>query len=123
MIDIISQDQKELGYFELMVILSYIKKEGVYNEIHNEILNKIKYKMSDGRDIFDRAETFMMFFDIIKCPYIENNYKKQILSMANLNKNKNKIIDFIENRKWFFGWEEELTLKKLFEIKELQNVY
>ncbi|MBS6472626.1 MAG: RNA-directed DNA polymerase [Acetobacter sp.] len=123
LIDIISQDQKELGYFELMVILSYIKKEGVYNEIHNEILNKIKYKMSDGRDIFDRAETFMMFFDIIKCPYIENNYKKQILSMANLNKNKNKIIDFIENRKWFFGWEEELTLKKLFEIKELQNVY
>lgn len=106
-----------------MVILSYIKKEANYNIIHEEILKKIKDKMNDGRDIFDRAETFMMFFDIIKCPYVEDDYKMQILDIAKLTENKDQIIKFIKERKWFFGWEEELTLKKLFEIKELQNVY
>ena len=66
--DIVKQEQKNIGYFELMVILSYIKKEENYKIIRDEILNIIKDKMNDGRDIFDRAETFMMFFDIIKCP-------------------------------------------------------
>lgn len=121
--DIVKQEQKNIGYFELMVILSYIKKEANYNIIREEILKKIKDKMNDGRDIFDRAETFMMFFDIIKCPYVEDDYKMQILDIAKLTENKDQIIKFIKERKWFFGWEEELTLKKLFEIKELQNVY
>lgn len=123
LLDIVKPDRKNLTYFELMVILSYIKDSASYDEIRHIILEKIKDKLNDGKDIFDRSETFMMFFDIIKCPHVDDTYKREILDIAGLTKNKAQIINFIENGKWFFGWEEELTLKKLFEIKELQNAY
>jgi hypothetical protein len=121
--DIVNLEQKNIGYFELMVILSYIKDISEYDKIRSIILAKIKDKLDNVDDIFVRAETFMMFFDVVKCPYVSDTYKKEILDIAGLGNNKVHIIEFIQARKWFFGWEEKLTLKKLFEIKELQNAY
>jgi hypothetical protein len=86
-------------------------------------LKHIKENFKKAIDIFKQADTFMMFFDIIKCPYIDKDYKMEILSIAKLNSHQKEIINFIEKNKWFYGWEEKLTLKKLFEIKELKNAY
>lgn len=121
--DIFQIHQKKLSYFEIMVILSYIKNIPEYTEIKKILLNSINEKLSEKEDIFVETETFMMFFDIIKCPYIEDTYKKNILKLASFSENKQKIIDFISHQEWFFGWNELLTLKKIFEIKELQKAY
>ncbi len=123
LMDIIQEDYNKLTYFELMVLLSYVKANNNYNVIRKRILDRIRELFDNTTDIFEKADTFMLFFDVIKCPYITKDYKKEILSSAGLTNNKEAIIGFIENRKWFFGWDEKLTLKKLFEIKELQNAY
>lgn len=123
LLDMINTKNNTLSYFEIMVVLSYIKDNKKYAKIYNLILKHIKENFKKATDIFKQADTFMMFFDIIKCPYLDKDYKMEILSIAGFNSNQNEIINFIKNNKWFYGWEEKLTLKKLFEIKELQNAY
>lgn len=123
LLDIINMGKHILSYFEIMVILSYIKDNKKYDKTYGIVLNHIKSNFKRAIDVFRQTDTFMMFFDIIKCPYIEKIYKREILDLAGLTKQQEQIIDFIEHKKWFYGWDEKLTLKKLFEIKELQNVY
>lgn len=121
--DMMNIGNNALSYFEIMVILSYIKDNKKYTKTYDILLERIKENFKKAIDIFKQADTFMMFFDIIKCPYIEKNYKMEILDIAGFNLHKTEIINFIENNKWFYGWEEKLTLKRLFEIKELQKAY
>lgn len=123
LLDMISIENHILSYFEIMVILSYIKDNKDYSKTHELVLRHIKENFKKPIDIFEHADTFMLFFDVIKCPYIEKNYKIEILNSAGFNSNQELIINFITNKKWFYGWDEKLTLKKLFEIKELQTAY
>lgn len=123
LLDMINVEKGSLSYFEIMVILSYIRNDQNYAQSYKKLLDLIKEKLQNTIDIFKNAETFMMFFDIVKCPYIQKSYKKQILKLAGFSSHQEDIINFIENKKWFYGWEEKLTLKKLFEIKELQRAY
>ena len=122
-LDMIDIKNNTLSYFEIMVVLSYIKDNKKYAKIYNFILKHIKENFNKAIDIFKQADTFMMFFDIIKCPYIDKAHKLEILSISGFNNHQKEIINFIENNKWFYGWDEKLTLKKLFEIKELKNAY
>lgn len=115
--------ENDLSYFEIMVILSYIKDDKNYNRVYNKLLDMIKKKFENDTDIFINTDTFMMFFDVIKCPHLQKSYKKEILELAKFKDYKDEIINFIENKKWFYGWEEKLTIEKLFKIKELQNSY
>ena len=123
LLDMISIENQILSYFEIMVILSYIKDNKDYSKTQELVLRHIKENFKKSIDIFEQADTFMMFFDVIKCPYIEKNYKIEILNLAGFNSNQEQIINFITDKKWFYGWEEKLSLKKLFEIKELQTAY
>ena len=123
LLDMISIENHILSYFEIMVILSYIKDNKDYSKTQELVLRHIKENFKKSIDIFEQADTFMMFFDVIKCPYIEKNYKIEILNLAGFNSNQEQIINFITDKKWFYGWEEKLSLKKLFEIKELQTAY
>lgn len=111
------------SYFEIVVVLSYIKNKNEYKGLKEKILEKIEQKIKSTDNIFTHTETFIMFFDIMKCPYIEDSYKRKILDIIGITENKKDIINFITSNNWFFGWNEEINLKNLFEIKELQNVY
>ncbi len=121
--NLLETNKQNIGYFEIMTILSYIKNNEIYDAIRINLLEIIKQKFLKTVDIFNTTETFMMFFDIIKCPFVPHKFKKNILSIAEFTKNKGKIVAFIQDRDWFFGWDEKINLKKLFDIKELHSEY
>ncbi len=115
---------KQSSYFEYMVILSFIKNKPEYANIKCELIETIYNRLNKyGMNSFYRCELFMMFFDSIKCPYIDLKNKKKLLNVVGIKKNHKEVINFIKNKKWFYGWNEDITLKKLFEIKELQKIY
>jgi hypothetical protein len=121
--DILKPSLKNLTYFEIVVLLSYIKNQSNYEDLKIKLLNRIKEKLNNTEKVFLMTETFMLFFDIVSCPYVDENYKKEILGIVGLKNYKTDIIEFISKRKWFFAWNEKLTLKKLIETKELRKAY
>jgi len=113
----------EMSYFEIMIVLYYIRDKAEFQTLKISVLENILKKFQKFDDIFIYAEMFMLFFDTIKCPYIPEKFKKKILGIVKFTTNKKETIDFIAEKKWFFGWDEKLSLKKLLEIKELHNAY
>ncbi len=119
------------SYFELIVLLSYTgriynsnNKNKEYEKIIDEIYKKIFNLFETNKENwYLKADLFMMFFDIIKCPYTTKNNKKYLLSIVNITKNQNKLINFIQANDWFYDWNEQVSLDILLEIKELHNVY
>lgn len=121
--DIYNKSNK--NYFELMVVLSYIENISKYDEIRKEVIEKIKSLFLENSEfIFIKSDLFMMFFDTIKCPYLTKKEKNDILTVVNIKKNnQKKLREFIEQREWFFNWNEKISLKIFLEIKELRNAY
>lgn len=113
-----------LSYFESVVLFAHIKKDAAYKKLRKIILTSCIKKLSLS-DSFKQAESFMLFFDLIKCPHLENDEKNKILECVELKNDKLAIISFIQNRGWFFDWEkqENLDLKSVFEIKEARLSY
>ena len=119
------------SYFELIVLLSYAgriynsnNKNKEYEKIIDEIYKKIFNLFETNKENwYLKADLFMMFFDIIKCPYITKNNKINLLSIVNIKKDQNKLINFIQANDWFYDWNEQVSLDILLEIKELHNVY
>jgi hypothetical protein len=116
--------KSSLSYFEIVVLLAYIKNDSTYSELKNHLLEVCEHKLS-AATCLRSCESFMLFFDLLKCPYLHKDVKKKILGYLDLNKNKDTVISFIESKMWFFDWdsEETLNLKSVLEIKEAKFVY
>ena len=113
------------GYFEFMTLLSYVKDNKEYDLIKKEILKNIEQKFKcNKKHIFINTETFLLFFDVIKCKWVDKKDKRKILEIVELKKNKEEIIGFIKSKDWFFTWEnDKINLITLFEIKKARNSY
>ncbi len=114
-----------LSYFETVVLLSYIKKDTSYSEIRQIILKSCIKKL-ESADGLKRTENFLLFFDLIKCPYIEAAEKNKILQCVRIKPDKLAgTISFIEGKEWFFDWnkQENLDLRSVLEIKEARLGY
>ncbi len=114
---------KNMSYFSLIMVLAYIKNDKVYENIQEQVLEKIRNKFEIEADWVERTELFMLFFDVIACPYIDATYKKSLLTTCDVRTNQEYIISEIEKRSWFFGWYENVNIKTFLEIKELNSAY
>lgn len=115
---------KALSYFEIVVLLAYIKKDNTYAELRKIILKSCEEKLSSF-DSLKEAENFLLFFDLVKSPHLEVKEKKKILGYVGLKNDKEQLISFIEGKEWFFDWQkqERLDLKAVLEIKEVRTGY
>ena len=95
----------------------------MYENIQEQVLEKISNKFEIEADWVERTELFMLFFDVIACPYIDATYKKSLLTTCDVRTNQEYIISEIEKRSWFFGWYENVNIKTFLEIKELNSAY
>ena len=113
-----------LSYFESVVLLSYIKKDHSYKKVRKIVLKSCGKKLSTA-DGLKKAENFLLFFDLIKCPYLESAEKNKILECVKIKSNKVRTISFIEGKEWFFDWnkQENLDLRSVLEIKEARLSY
>lgn len=101
--NLIQCHKNDITYIELMILLLYIKDKKEYEKIKNSIVEIIKTKYKESSTLMKSSELFMMFFDIIKCPYIDNSSKKEIINLVKIPEllTKNRIdmeyVDIIEN--------------------------
>lgn len=111
--NLIQCHKNDITYIELMILLLYIKDKKEYEKIKNSIVEIIKTKYKESSTLMKSSELFMMFFDIIKCPYIDNSSKKEIINLVKIPEllTKNRIdmeyVDIIENIQssfYFFEW-------------------
>lgn len=79
--------------------------------------------LKQGEEWLRKTDLFMLFFAIISCPYIDDTYKKSLLSMCNIQNNQEGIISEVSKHNWFFGWGEHINIKTFLEIKELNSAY
>lgn len=115
----------EISYFESAVLLAYIKKDPAYAEVKNIVIESCCNKLTQDNAL-RKSENFLLFFDLIKCPYLEILEKNRILECVGIKLNKSAdVISFIEGKEWFFDWnkQENLDLRSVLEIKEARLGY
>lgn len=122
--DIENREKASLSYFEIIVLLSYIKKCPSYNEIKKIIFKSCDKKLS-SEDALKKTENFLLFFDLIKCPHLEKAEKEKILGHVGISLDEGDVISFIEQRGWFFDWDKprNLNIHRVLETKEAHLGY
>ena len=64
----------------------------------------------------------LLFFDLIVCPYLDMDYRKNLLDLYGINDERKKVA-FINKRKyWFTKW-SDFDFGKELEAKRSEEVY
>jgi hypothetical protein len=112
-----------MNHFSVTALLSYIKRKGRYAKlkafVEAEILAKLKYMKAHCPD---DAETLIMLFDLIVCPYISNATKDDIGAIFGLDAAS---LDAVQasNDQWFTAWGDKFDLGKELDAKRSREVY
>lgn len=121
--------KKDINYFEIITILFYIRNDLRYMEIKQLLEQKINERCeqirSECKSIFASSEACLLFFDLLKCPYLTKQYKMSFLERYDITdcQEKKKILKIIEQQEaWFVKW-ENFDLLKEFEYKKSSETY
>jgi len=114
----------ELNHLSISVLLFYIGKKSRYSNFRNMLKENIKHKFAkveeDNR--FRMAELVILFFDLLACPYLDDNFKKDLLRYYDVTdaSEQNQILS--RRGYWFTQWDDFDFVKEL-EAKKSQEVY
>ena len=113
------EDDNILKYFEIVILLDFVQNKEIYSNLKPLLYKKIFQKIHLSHD-FRKSEDFITFFDLIKCPYIDDINKQKILNLYNIDKTKAKsIINDIQAKEWFYDWNNTFDIDEILKIKEL----
>ena len=112
-----------LSYFSITILLSYIKDKKRYNKIKLFIESHsiLKLELEKSNCQFS-AESFMLFLDLIICPYIGDNTKKTMGLIFGLDTNELSLL-LNSNDHWFTAWGDKFDLAKELDMKLSREVY
>ncbi|MFI3243181.1 MAG: antiviral reverse transcriptase Drt3b [Akkermansia sp.] len=116
------QNHHELSYFHIVSLIDYIHKNSGYENIQREIEALVLSKLKHPEGL-RCTENFLLLVDLIKCPYLSEKAKEEMLKAIGLKNNILKAKNDIQQRVWFYSWVEQLELTSLLELKELQLAY
>ena len=115
--------ERDLNYFSITVLLFYIRNKSRYSTT-KEILKlhiKNKFEKVNKSSMAKYAELIFLLFDLCSCPYLDNNYKNELLSLYDVDDLfKSAIINYQEF--WFTRW-ANFNFEKELEAKRSQEVY
>ncbi|MEK6647085.1 MAG: antiviral reverse transcriptase Drt3b, partial [Candidatus Firestonebacteria bacterium] len=111
----------DLNYFSITVLLFYIENRTRYNTFKNVLKKHIKSKF-EKRNKLKMTELTFLLFDLLSCPYIDEDFKKDLLASYDITDASDQ--DKILNRKecWFTEW-TDFDFVKALEAKKSQEVY
>ena len=122
---------KNLTYFNIVSLLYYFQNHNEYAHLVEQIEQIITEKLNDKVDLLKDSESVHLFLDILSCPYVSLDLRKdQLQKLYNhLNPPFSKIsealeedIQLLSQAFWFVKW-QGLDLLKLLERKELKSTY
>lgn len=111
-------EETEFTYFQIIILIYFIKNESKYTDLKKMIISIIQEKLSKLN--FQKSENFLLFFDMLSCPYLTIQEKRSLLPDSITN--KNDIINDIKDYQWFCNW-SEINIKRLLYKKELKLAY
>lgn len=111
--DFIEKSQ-DISYFDIIVLLFYMQNENKYSKQKEFLKKRIKEKCKkiDKADIFRHTEASLLFFDLMTCPFIEN---EEMLEMYDICKaDIEKYLKFSKKQKyWFVKWTDFNLLEEI----------
>lgn len=114
----------QINYFAIMVSLFYMKDKKRYSEVRNFIKAHIlkRYKETNLKNLGKDTELVLILFDVITCPYIDVDFKREILYLQGVVDNdlQNQVIKF--RKHWFTKW-HDFNFGKELDAKHSQEVY
>jgi hypothetical protein len=115
-----------LNYFSISVLLFYIKNIVIYDEFKLELQKYINWFIRNIDEDKRRrsTESVMLLLDLLVCPYLANDFKKEMLKLYGIPNNLiADVISFKENQKyWFIKWDNFDLVKEL-NSKNSEEVY
>ena len=115
-----------LNYFSIIVLLFYIEDKIRYKKtmtiIKNHIINL--YKAVNKENRYKSTELILMLFDLISCPFLDDEFKNQLLAFYGIDDSMSQIRNDIINFRqfWFTKW-TNFDFGKELEAKKSQEVY
>jgi hypothetical protein len=121
--------RSNLSYFEIVVLLYYIKDYPLYASLRSEIEVQIKKEYIQGPISIDSSEYIHCAFDLLTCPYIRADLRAEIaetlLKSLGLRHDTNEItatVSAFQTTHFFVKW-SGLDLLNILEKKKLQSPY
>lgn len=121
-----NSNSSELNYFTLTALLFYMKDIKRYDKFRDElVVNGItaKFECANKDNLKKDTELVLLLMDLMTCPYIDIQFKKDLLSKyygISNDVDQNNIIKF--NKYWFIKW-TNFNLVEEIEMKKGQEVY
>jgi hypothetical protein len=118
-------------YFTLMVLLHCIQNDIRFFSAKQRIERKIVEKITGVQDAFFSCELTLLLFDSVKCPYVAESVKKNLIESAYLQvlkkscteTERGQVIRYISAQNWWFNWDERIELESVLVKKELTSPY
>lgn len=129
----ISKERKigfdKLNYFQICTILYVLEKKD--NEIYSALIEEIKRRFNEKEEPLIYSELTLLYFDMLTCPYIDENTKIDIYAcVQKLPNTPRKRTEYLNNvnsickvKRWFFDWDKNKDLSSIIEKKEYIPVY
>jgi len=117
---------RHLNYFCIITLLFYISNIGVYKDIKESLKKYILASLEDIDPLKRKTHSEYVFLvlDLIVCPYLDSDFKSEILGLFNVSvENRERVIAFKNHQKyWFTKW-ENFNLAKELNSKISEEVY
>jgi len=112
---------RDLNYFEIIVILFYIENKVRYNNLKSALEEHIinKYTGINNREFEISTELSMLTLDLMTCPFLDNVFKEKLLSFYGVT-DISTISGF--RSRWFVKW-KGFNFENELESKLGQEVY
>lgn len=123
---------ESLEYFSICSIIHYMDNDLRYDDIKNSLVSAVQKLFCERSDLKNDAETFMLFIDMMTCPYINMGhkrkiYKKYIQASTNrktfVNTDVDSDIAALNDNIVFFNWLGDSDLEHVLYKKELRTSY
>ena len=116
-----------LNYFQICTLLFLVGNDNdQYPLFKKKLVEAIELRL-DSKDIFKKADTTMLFFDIMVCPYIEKKSKNNIIRNCLLYTKEETIGVWVRKfnkiKRWFFDWDETHNISFFLDKKEYHSPY
>ena len=94
----------------------------MYNNLRDLITKHILWKIKNSKrqNLEKNTELLLLLFDVISCPYLTIDYKKEVLSLFGIDSLQEEIIN--KRKYWFTKW-DDFKLKEELEAKRSMEVY
>lgn len=121
----IGSEIKELDYFQICTLIYLSRNEKSSKKVISYAINRIKDNSIEAAK--KDAERTILFLDMLSCPYINDEKKKELIKAYTCESNDNTINDLLNDSKqfkrWFFDWDGKHEINEIIKKKEYRFAY